>query len=317
MVAVQLVLVYAVLMSVWWIVMKLLMRLRVVENEPVVFPNNLIRFASGCGALLLVGWSLARHGGVRYIASLPTGFWMWLSATVALNVVIAYCYVKAMQKSVASIAVHVTLLAPAVAIFTGYAFGVDRIPSPVSIAGIFSILAGLYILHFSPRKYGLNLAGPIVDIWCERGRWLWYALGIAAAAGCSIPIDKQCVLLSDYGLAPGLTLFLAWGVFYGVAAWRAGDFRHLRRFPALPVFAGLVTIGVVFGISNGFQAEAYNYQYASAVASLKRLDAPFTVLWAFLLLRQEERAEGHFAFRIAGSLTAFTGAVLIGIDKAY
>jgi hypothetical protein len=92
-------------------------------------------------------------------------------------------------------------------------------------------VSGLYILHFSPKKYGWNLAGPLVDIWVHRGNWLWYALGVALFAGCSIPLDKKCVQLSDYGLAPGLTLFIAWGVFYGLAAYQVGDFRTLRSVP--------------------------------------------------------------------------------------
>jgi hypothetical protein len=128
MIAVQLVLVYAVLMSVWWVSMKLLMRLDARGHTPATFPNNLIRVASGCGALVLVGWSLSRHGGFSYLFELPQECWFWLSGTIILNIAIAYFYVKAMQKSVASIAVHVTLLAPAVAIGTSRLFGVDPIP---------------------------------------------------------------------------------------------------------------------------------------------------------------------------------------------
>jgi len=316
MIAVGLVLVYAVLMSIWWITMKFLMRLEAYDQGArLSFPNNVIRFASGFGTLPLILWSLTLHGGAGYLASLPEEFWLWLSGTIILNVAIAYFYVKAMQKSVASIAVHVTMLAPVVAIGTSWLFGVDQLPSLLSIAGIFTVLGGLYVLHFSPQKYGRNLAGPAVDIWKQRGNWLWYALGLAAFAGCSIPLDKRCVQLSDYGLAPGLTLFVSWGLFYGIAAYRTGDFQAVLRFPLRRTLSGLVILGLAFGTAQGFQAEAYNYQYASAVASLKRLDAPFTVLWAWLLLREDERIEGHFAFRIVGSLIAFAGAVLIGLDR--
>jgi hypothetical protein len=74
-------------------------------------------------------------------------------------------------------------------------------------------------------------------------------------------------------------------------------------------------LALSFGIAQAFQAQAYTYQHAAAVASLKRLDAPLTVFWAFLILRKEEQAEGSFLFRTFGSLIAFGGAVLIGLDK--
>lgn len=313
--AVGLVFVYAVLMSIWWITMKLLMRMRAGEEGQLSIPNNIIRLVSGFGASLLVIWSLINFGGMSYFISLPTEFWWALGGTIILNIAIAYCYVKAMQKSVASIAVHVTLFAPVVAIGTSWLFGVDRLPSILSVIGISSILFGLYLLHFNPRRYGFNLAGPFAEIWHERGNWLWYAVALALCAGCSIPLDKRCVQLSNYALAPGLTLLVAWGLFYSLAAIRAGDFTTLSYFPLGRTAVGLAVLALCFGVAQAFQAEAYNYQYAAAVASLKRLDAPFTVLWAFLLLRQEEQTEGHFGFRLLGSLTAFTGAVLIGIDK--
>lgn len=314
--AVYLVLVYAVLMSFWWVLMKILTNLKVeVDGITVSFPNNLIRFASGMGAGVLVIWSLARHGGYRYLSTLPPQFWTSLSVVICLNIVLAYLYLKAVQKSVISVAVHVTLLSPVVAIFTSYFLGVDRIPGSATLAGIAIVLGGLYVLHFDPKKFGRNLAGPLLEIWQERGSWLWYSLGIAACGGLAIPLDKRCVLLSDNALAPGLTLFIAWGLCFGVAGWKANDFHLAGRFPRRKVLSCLVLLGVFFGIANGFQAEAYRYQYAAAVASLKRLDAPFTVLWAWFLFTKQEQSAGHFGFRMIGSFLAFGGAVLIGVSK--
>lgn len=308
--AVILVLIYALLMSVWWVTMRLLMKMGTEKNP---FPNNIIRAVSGFGAGLLVVWSLARHGGMSYVQSLPTEFWILLAIDVVLNTVIAYCYVKAMQKSVASIAVHVTLLAPVVAIGTSTLFGIDKLPTLLSALGIFTILFGLYVLHFSPKKYGSNLAGPIVDIWYARGNWLIYAIGIAVFAGCAIPIDKRVVLLADSSFAPGLNLLLSWGVVYAIMAFRSGDLKALATFPTRKVVIGLIVMGLTFGIAQAFQAHAYYYQHAATVASLKRLDAPFTVLWAFLILRHEEQAEGSFVFRVLGSVVALVGVVLISL----
>lgn len=305
--AVQYVLVYAALMSVWWVLMKTLTNMK--------FPNNLIRFASGVGAGMLVVWSLVQHGGVSYLSTLPALFWYCLAGTVVLNVILAYVYLKALEKSPASVAVHVTLLSPVVAVFTSYAFGIDRLPGWMTAIGIATVLTGLYVLHFNPRKSGGNLLGPIMEIWHQRGQWLWYMLANAVIAGCSIPLDKQCVRLSDYALAPGLTLFISWGLVYGLAAYHVGDFQKAGSFPRRKVVLCVVALAIVFGIANGFQAQAYNYQYAAAVASLKRLDAPFTVLWACFIFREEEKKNGHLLFRILGSLTAFLGAALIGFAK--
>ena len=311
MISVGLVMVYAVLMSFWWTCMRLLMNMGGKENP---FPNNIIRVVSGLGAGLLIIWSLVRQGGIGYVWTLKPQFWGILAIDATLNVAIAYCFVKAMQKSVASIAVHVTLLAPVVAIFSSLLYGVDGLPSPLSVLGLLLILFGLYILHFSPKKYGRNLAGPIVDIWRQRGNWLVFAIGIAIFGGCAVPLDKRMVLLSDNAFGPGINILLSWGITYAIMAYRSGDFYALKFFPAKKVALGLIVIGLTFGIAQAFQAQAYYYQHAAIVTSLKRLDAPFTVLWAFLLLRDEEAAEGSFTFRILGSLTALGGAVLIGLS---
>lgn len=305
---VSLVLVYAVLMSVWWVLMKKLTTKGV--------PNNLIRFASGMGAGLLFTWSFLQHGGMSYLTGLSERFWWSLAGTVVLNVILAYLYVKAIEKSVASMAVHVTLFSPVIAIFTSsYIFGIERIPGTLTLAGIGAVLAGLYVLHFNPYKFGWNPAGPFVEIWHNRGKWLWYTIGIAVCGGLSIPLDKNCVVLSDYGIAPGLTLFISWGVVYGLIGVRSGDFIRLRALAEGRPIRLLVLLSIVFGIAVGFQAHAYNYQHASAVASLKRLDAPFTVLLSWMVFPVQESKEGSLVFRVLGSVVAFAGAILIGLSK--
>ncbi len=139
--AVVLVLIYAIFMSTWWVLMKSLM------NKGV--PNNLIRAVSGMGAGTLVMWSWWQ-GEVEKI---PWQFWPWFAGTVSLNVAIAFAYVKAMQKEVASVAVHVTMLAPILAIVTSWLLGVDHWPSSLTLTGITAIASGLYVLHFNPRMH--------------------------------------------------------------------------------------------------------------------------------------------------------------------
>lgn len=319
MTAVTLVIIFAVLQSFWWIAMKLLMRFKHSQDASVVFPNNLVRIASGLGAGLLIAWSLTLNGGVSYLASLSPDFWFWLAVAVIFDIGVAYCFIKAMQKSVASIAVHVTMLGPVVAIGTAYWLGVDQLPSILSIAGIVIIMLGLYILHFSPKKYGRDLSGPLRDIWQQRGDWLWYAVAVALFSGFALPLHKRLVVLSDYALAPGMIQFIGWGLFYGALAWWSGDFKKVTGFPRRSTLLGLGFIAIVFAVANAFAAAAYNFHYAAAVGALKRLDAPFTVLWAFWLpqLRQDEKESGgSFAFRILGSLIAFAGALLIGFDRS-
>lgn len=304
---VGLVLVYAVLMSVWWVCMKKLTNIK--------FPNNLIRFASGMGAGGLVMLSLTQHGGVSYLTTLPEQFWWSLSGTVLLNIAIAYFYLKALEKSPLSIAVHVSMLAPLLAIFTGsYVFGVDSVPGRLALIGVVVVLGGLSVIHLNPADYGYNPWGGMVEIWRKRNDWLWYALGNAVCAGFAIPLDKRCVQLSDYALAPGLTLFSAWGLAFGVAAWRAGDFAKFSSLAAHKPLRLLISLAIAFCIANGFQAMAYNYEYAAVVASLKRLDAPFTVLWSVFIFA-DDKVKSTLWMKIIGSLTAFAGAALIGFSR--
>ncbi len=304
--------VYALLMSFWWFTMKRLFSLGGAEDQGSL--STVVKSVSGLGAGALVMAALWKNGFGHYVHSVPASFWGWLAATIVLNIFIAHFYVKAMEKSVASVAVHVTALAPIVAIGTAWFFLDKELPGPVGVVGIVTVLIGLYVLHFNPRHYGFNLVGPVVEVWQKRGSWLWYALGVAMFAGCSLPIDKKCVLLGDHLIAPGLTLLIAWGVFWGGKSVVAGDWRRVALLPRRKVLFTLLVIAMCFGVANGFQAAAYYYGFAASVGSLKRLDAPLTVLWAWLFLRKEERSEGHFAFRIAGSLIAFTGALLIWLD---
>jgi drug/metabolite transporter (DMT)-like permease len=314
--AVALVLVYAVLMSIWWLLMKVLSNMKTIQDgAEVLFPNNLMRFSSGMGASTLIGWSCLQRGGISHLWQLSSRFWMTWSVVAVLNIILAYLYLKAVEKSVLSTAVHVTLFSPIVAIFTSYLFGVDPIPNAIILVGIGAVLFGVYLLHFNPSTFGWNVGGPFLDIWRHRNKWLWYTLGIAVCGGIAIPLDKRCVQLSDYALAPGLTLFVAWGLAFGIAALRAGDFQKLNSFNPVRSYTGLLGIALAFGVANGFQAAAYQYQFAAAVASLKRLDAPFTVVWALTLLSHQEKAAGHPAFRMIGSLVAFLGALLIGFSK--
>lgn len=304
--------VYALLMSFWWFTMKCLFRLGGPEDQDSL--STVVKSVSGLGAGVLVAAALWENGFRHYLCSVPASFWGWLTATIVLNIFIAHFYVKAMEKSVASVAVHVTALAPMVAIGTAWFFLDKELPGPVGVVGIVTIPLGLYILHFNPRHYGLNLAGPVIEVWQKRGNWLWYALGVAVFAGCSLPIDKKCVLLGDHLIAPGLTLLVAWGLFWGSKSVVTGNWRRVVLLPKWKVFTALLLLAACFGVANGFQAAAYYYGFAASVGSLKRLDAPLTVLWAWLFLRREERGEGHLAFRIAGSITAFTGAFLIWLD---
>lgn len=303
------VLVYAVLMSFWWVCMKKLTN--------IGFPMNLIRFASGMGAGLLILLSCVQYGVYPYVVQLPPAFWWALIGTFVVNVIIAYLYLKALGKSTLSVAVHITLFSPIVAMGTSaYVYRIEPVPTGFALGGSGAILLGLYLLHFNPRsKYGWNPVGPFVEIWRNRGNWLWYAVGIAVFAGFSLPLDKQCVVLSNYALAPGLTLFLSWGIVYGLTAVISKDFAKISTFAEhRPVYL-LILLGLVFGVANGFQAYAYNYQHAAVVASLKRLDAPFTVLWAWILFPDQEKKDGHILFRILGSAIAFLGAAIIGFSK--
>lgn len=305
----------AIVQSLWWVLQrKLIMGSITVTSERVMFPNNIVRVASGCGALMLVAWSLLLYGW-EYHVMLPAVFWLWLGATVVLNVVIAYALVKAIQKSTPSVAVHVTYLAPVVAIGTGKILLAEQ-PGLISIAGILTIFIGIYVLHFDPRRFGWNILNPAKSIWRERGNWLWFALLVAVCGGISLPIDKQCVRLSNHLLGPGLTLALAWGIYYSCAAFLQGDFSTVRKFPFRRTGLLLVAVAVTIGAALACQGMAYGYAHAASIGSLKRLDAPFAILWAQVLLSPQERhMEGSLVFRLIGSLIAFMGAVLIGFGK--
>ncbi len=114
-------------------------------------------------------------------------------------------------------------------------------------------------------------------------------------------------------LAPGMTLLLSWGGVYALLSW-----WNRSEFGAISwrkVWLPLVTMGLAFGLAQVFQGAAYYWQDAAAVASLKRLDAPFTVLWAWIFFRDTEAENGSFCFRITGSMIVFVGALLIGLGK--
>lgn len=287
---------YAVLMGIWFVTQYKMFQLKV---KPTV-----VMFLSGMGTSSLVITSLA----LGHAIPTSTEFWVVTAVLVVCGVVIAGSLVGATKAFGPSFGSNAMALAPILAIFTSWLiFGQRGVPGWLSISGILFTLLGIYVLYIDPKKNS-GWLGPFRNMW---GRWIGFTLAITISAGIAIPLEKRAIELSDSLMAPGLNLFLSWGIFWGIVAWWKGDLITVRRLLRGKGLLLVLLLVCTFAVANWGQSFAYHFGYAASVASLKRLYAPVTVILSWWFLRKERNPRTL----LVGSSLIVIGAVLIGFDK--
>ncbi len=287
------ILLYALLFASWCVVQETLFKAGASKNA--------VMFWSGSGGLLLIAISLIQRGTLP-----PRSSWKWFLIVVSTNVLIAECLISATEKYGAALGACSMGLAPVVAVFVGWRLLKEK-PGRSGLVGVIVILAGIYLLHWDPRKtYGFLSAWENLS-----GMWLVYAVGIALGAGVAIVAMKPCVQMTNPLMASGVILgssFCAWALFRHIVE------EGLVIGSLSPVGGRYLLFGLLiafFTVGNWAQAAAYRYLMAAYVGALKRLFVPLAVVLSWLVFGRQPNTD----YLLTGSLLIFTGAFLIGIEK--
>ena len=276
-------------MGLWW-------NLQTVLMKDGISPY-LVRMISGFMAgILLIPLSFLVYG----VPNFSVAFLGSICVAIGLNVVIAYCFVAAAQKNGAAIGSHVQVFGPIVSLFVGKML-LSEFPNVIGILGMFITLIGLYFFQ----------KGPIKKMFLEWKSWLGYAVLLAFCSGFAVPFDKINILLTNSMLAPGLTLFFGWGMFYLFAYIVANKKKKQVIIWNRKTVLSMILLGLFFGVANMFQGLAYKLvPTAAMVGVLKRTDGLWTVLFCLTLFKQNSKP-----FRVIGAVIIFVGLVIMGLSN--
>lgn len=295
---------YGALMGVWWNVQKIVMNKGV--NSAVV------PMMSGLTAgLVLIPSSFIFYGVPRDFFSINIlgGFFV----VVLLNIIIAYCWTRAVEKTDPVAGSQVQVFGPIVALFVGKLL-LNELPNIWGIIGIFVTLSGVYA--FYKETTDPSFTGPIKRLIREWKEWLIFALIAGICAGIAIPFDKLNIISTNSMLAPGITLFCGWGLFYAIFGWLQSKKRTISSEEKEFVWQRktiwlLISLGLCFGIANGFQGIAYTLiPTAVMVGTLKRIDALWAVFFVLTIFKQNTRP-----FRVSGAVLIFIGTLIMGASN--
>lgn len=289
----SLMVIHAVFFALWFVAQQALYALGI--------SSSVVLFLSGLSAFALAIISLAKYRRLP-----PRTSWKWFSLSIIFNLILAEFLVRVTEIYGASLGANAMGLAPAAAIFVGWLL-LKEVPGRLGILGIVTAIAGVYLLHFD-LGLGGSLLGAIGNV---PVLWFLLALGIAFSAGISLVVIKPAIQMTDSFMAPGLTLFVSFGVYGLIKGLLGGDLGSISYAWQAAGLGWIIVLMAGFGISNWAASAAYRYAYAASVGALKRLSAPVAVLLAWLVFG----TQGNMLALVMGSLVLAAGALFIGFDK--
>lgn len=224
-------------------------------------------------------------------------FWAAAAGTVLINVVGQRLLFKAFSLSDASLVSPLRLITPPLVILTGYVF-LGEHTSLLGAFGIVITVAGLWVLLF-PGRVTLKL---------EPG--VWYGLAASVLFAFSFPLDKQAVVASS-ALFMSATVFPVIGII-SLLWHQLGDRRFSRQLLAsirnepkrFFMLAATFSLGVL--LTN----QALNYSLAAYAASVKRLQAVWTIVFSGAFLQEK-----HLTRRLTAVAIMFGGVILSAMFK--
>lgn len=268
----------------------------------------------------MIGAALVGFVGSFIIYGLPTiqtRFWIAFGIVALLNVGIHYFSVKSKKLEDLSRVAPLASATPMFLILTSWVV-LRESPSAWGRVGIGCIALSAYILYLEdqpvpvpaaverllPRAWQGPVAywfGPWLRLFSSRGARL--ALTQAWFGAVAISFDKLVVVNSN-------PLFRTGSVFAVVAlclfafSFSRGEWQKISKDGG--VFWRLLLVGMAIGVADALYATGYYHGLAAYVGSLKRTQILWTVILAWLILK-----EGYVGRRLAGSAVMVAGVVLL------
>lgn len=220
-------------------------------------------------------------------------FWLAAMVSTSLGTISQQLYFRAYSLSEASLVAPLRLITPPLVILTGFLVLGEK-PTLVGSLGIFVTVLGLWFLLFPNMRPSLHL---------EKGAL--YGLAACTLFALEFPFGKL-MIVSSSALFVSATLLPAVGVL--TLLWcqlldRTFTKRLLMAAGRTPI--QFLALSATFSIGVLLTNQALNYSLTAYAASLKRLQAVWTVFFSGRLLREKDTIK-----RLLAALTMFVGIIL-------
>ncbi len=268
------------------------------------------------------GAALVGFAGSFIIYGFPTiqtKFWVPFGITALLGVGIQYCSVRSKKLEDLSIVTPLSSATPMFLILTSWVV-LRESPSTWGRIGIGCIALGAYILYLGgkpvsvpapverllPRAWHGPAAywfGPWLRLFSSRGARL--ALLQAWLGAVAISFDKLVVLNSNPLFRTG-SIFAVSALCLFAFSFSRGKWQKISKDDG--ILWRLLLIGVAIGVTDILYNFGYYHGFAAYVGSLKRTQVLWTVILAWLVLK-----EGYVGRRLAGSAVMVAGVILLSL----
>jgi len=241
-----------------------------------------------------------------------------LAVTVTINTVATILFYRALSTTDLSLCVPILAFTPVFLILTSFII-LGEIPSPAGAAGIFLVAAGAFLLTFQ-SGYGQSACPRTPFLTFIHNPGVRSMLFVAFLYSLSVNYDKEVVVNSSPLFGSAVTLFLLAIIFLLIAQLTRTKATFAAIDPIKPdpvrsdpqiTRSPLFIYGAV-GMTLAVEGIAINTAYTLAIVpyviSIKRLSLFFSVLFGWLLLR-EQQIRG----RMLGAVVMIIGAVVIGL----
>jgi uncharacterized membrane protein len=293
------------------------------KEQPSPLPYLLVNqtiLVGMLGAVYLVAW------GPTWPAQLAPGFWNAVFVATALNWGIVLCAAKAQtyKEGEASLVAPIAAMTPGLVTLIAVTLG--EFPGPQGWVGVMCMTLGAWVL-LSPKHvehwweylgpvYRIKLAltyNTLSDIEKQRAKVVWLSLAGASLAAFSFLAVTLFIRRSGGTQGWWLAATVLWAIltvaFFlqnflrkKVSAWPTAGSRA-KFFVAATIAAACIVA------LNCFEYPLYAETYVAYVGTLKRLSILFTVVFGFLLFKEQEIKK-----RFSAAVFIVIGALLIGSE---
>ncbi|MFA6339044.1 MAG: DMT family transporter [Candidatus Paceibacterota bacterium] len=234
------------------------------------------------------------------LPEIKDGFWIATIGTVTLNIISQRVFFRALKLGDISLIAPLRLLTPMLVIITGYFF-LQEIPRVTGMFGIILTLIGLWMLLFSDKPFSFK---KLTQLKNEKG----VLLGLLGATlfAISFPLDKKAIVASS-ALFASAVIFLSIGLLtllLNSSQKKVSGSTLISIFKKDAFHLGLTSLWIAIGVL--LTNQALSFSFAAYAASLKRLQAIWTIFLAGTFLQEK-----NIGKKIIATICIFIGILVM------
>lgn len=235
------------------------------------------------------------------IPDLDRVFWIAAICALPLEIIAMILYTKALKVSPISLTTPFLALTPLFLIVTAYIILGEKV-SMYGLSGIVLMAVGSYTLNF--HRIGYDVLEPFKTALREKG--IGMMIVVAFIFSITASFGKLAIEHSSPVFFGSFYFILLTLLFTPIAYFRSRGGMTIKKQDLLP----LASTGVTYAMMIIFHMIAMSMTNVAYMISVKRTSLLFSVLYGYLLFREEKITE-----RAIGASIMFTGFVLLVFSK--